>query len=891
MFNITRKHHITFIIFITGLVLGLLIITQPYQGFAQSNDSTWSDPVNISRAGGALEPHMVVDSQGQIHIYWLNEFDGLTYTYRDLTGSWSNPIPVQTPFEDSLTRLTLLSDPGGFVHGLWLDDDGNIFFSRASTLNESLMWEGSQVLASGAVQFHAVLDGDQNLHLAYILSEGLPSGIYYRIRGKNAVWSNPTLIYRSTYYRNLTPEDSHTWIDIGKDDQVYLGWDDKYTEQVFLVWSDNSGETWSEPILIDQRESGDRLDSVGPSNVMIQSSGDHTIVLWQAGHEGKTCAQYYVELTGEPSDFTNVGDDYQKINIKRQTIIEFTQECPGDLQVFEDHDGTIWLLSKSGSGLTLSTWSVSEWSPLQSQRELLEFIHPTTYRRLELDCFQYAIMDNQLIVIGCDTGETNDIWFTSRSLGEVDTWFPTPTPVPLWSTPVQVNSGDGIVSNPVLLTSPIGRMHAVWGADGGKIYYTYFDGNRWAQPVAVLTSPGERVGRLSACLDRNGMLFVTWDVPGSEAIYFSWVNEKSANLSQAWMAPQEVPIPDTVRSPQVAFNSEDILEIMYVVPLNERRGIYRIKSVEPIQMGQPLEWHPPELVVDAEAAGWAMVDDIRFYLGADETASVLWTNFNTPPDGGAVGLYYIRYKDGAWSEPKEIYQDSILWSQVLTPPDGAIHTAWQVKDNLGQVTLWHSYSTDHGEHWSNPIRILSFSSGEGSASLVLDEAGRLHLIQVSQSGFVSLEGRSSLILQNWVFNGTEWVIDERLTLDNLGNPGFLSTSIAIDGSLAAMLSADIVSDPADGEPTAGLFYSQRPVDYSEPLPTTLPTFTPNPTLDNRSPTLEPSPTPVLEFPTDRGTQMPSLFSSRVGGIIGGGIPATIIVGLVVLAIVRKVLKR
>ena len=869
----------------------MLSFSRTHQGLAQSNVSAWSDPINLSQSGGTSTPQIVVDFAGRIHVYWWNEFDGLTYTFRDLSGSWVDPISVQAPFEESLTTLQFLSDPRGFIHALWLDELGNLLYSRTINQGESLTWESPRIIERGIAGFRAVLGKEDKLHLTYIKTEESPHGIYYRAMGETGGWSFSLLIYQSPYFRNLTPEDSHIWIDVGKDNQIFLSWDDRYTEQVFLVGSKDSGETWSDPILMDQRNDGDGLDSVGPSNIMIQSNGDNTLIIWQAGHEGTTCSQYYVNLSLDQSNLAFDEGGFQNTDIKGQKLPGFKQECPDQLQVYKENDGRIWLLAKSGNELQLSTWSGPEWSPFQSKKELSEFIHPITYRRLDLDCFQYVFFQSQLMVLGCDTGVANDIWFTEWSLGETDTWFPTSTPAPLWSTPVIVSPGDDISANPVLLPSPSGRTHAVWSAAGGKIYYTHFDGDRWAQPVIVLTSPGEHLGKLSAGLDHNANLFVAWDIPGSESIYYSWVNEKDANISQQWMPPQVLPIFNIARSPQVAINALGQIELAYVIPLNESRGVYWIKTKEPIQIGQSLEWDSPELVIDAAAAGWSMVDDVRFSLGIDGTKIILWTNYDTPPDGSAISLYNTLYMDGAWSEPTEIYQDSILWSQVLNASDGTMHSAWQVKDNLGQVILWHSFSTDYGLHWSNPIRILNFQSDQGSASLVLDDSGRLHLIQVGQSSFISLDGRSSLILQNLVFNGTEWTVDERITLENLINPGFLSASTSLDGNLAALLSADIVQDLDESGPTTGLFYSQRPVDSPETLPTSLPTFTPNPAFETVNSTPEPSPTPKPVFPTDRGTQTPSLLNNRWAGIIVGGVPAIIIVGLVLLFILRKVNKR
>ncbi len=882
-----NKHRIPFIFILTGLVLSLIIFRLGYSAFAQPGPSVWTDPVNLSRSGGTSEPHIVVDSKGLIHVYWMNEFYGITYTYRDQAGVWMDPIPVPAPFEESLTTLQLLPDPRGAIHAFWLDKNSNLFYSRSINTGASLVWEGSQYLAGGVVDFHVVMKESLIIHLGYVAFEESPTGIYYRSMGETGIWSSPELIYPSKYFRNLTPEDAHIWIDAGANERVYLSWDDHFTEHVFIAWSTDSGKTWSDPGIIDQREEEDDLSSVGPSKIMVHVNIVDPVVLWQAGHASASCTQYFEVIPEDASASATAEGDHPSLNLLRQPLTIFSQGCPEKLQLLEADDDKLWLLSELNNRLQLSTWSGSEWSQLQSQTELSELIHPETFRRLDLDYHQAAIFQNNLLVVGCDNGITKDTWFLERPLGDTATWFPTPTPAPLWSIPVVVTQGEETISAPILIASPNHRLHAFWGGKGGRIYYAYFDGDRWAQPVAVITSPGEQVGKLSAAIDQNSNLFVTWDNPGSEAIYYSWVEETEANISSNWMVPQALPIPNIIRSPQVVINPEGNIEIAYVVPLNESRGLYLIRSIEPILMNQSLQWETPELVFDAEAARWPMVDDVRFALGMEDARNLIWTRYDLPPDGGAIALYYTYLTSGTWSEPKEIYKDAIDWSQILTTTDGSIHIAWQVKEDDNRSTLWHSYSTDQGAHWSDPIRISGFSSAEGPSSLVLDQAGRIQLVQVNQSGFINLEGQSSLTLQNWIFNGTEWETGERMNLDNLINPQTLSSNIALDNNLAALLLAEIMPENEGDQPATALIYSQLPVDISETIPTPLPTFTPIPTITADNQTLEPTPTPMLEFPTDSNTRLPAIFNSRWAGIFVGGIPAVLIVALALTAILRR----
>ena len=878
------------IIVISAVLIGLIYLNLTYPASAQNVDSPWTDPVNLSQSGENSEPRLVVDSEGRIHVYWLNDFDGLMYTYRDQAGNWTDPVTALAPFEFDLSTVQFLPDPRGFIHAFWLEGNSFLYYSRTTNIGNTMTWGIADYIADGVIGFQASLNGTAGIHLGYMTYQDAPTAIYYRGMDESGIWSTPELVYQSPYFRNLIAEDAHLRIDSGSAGLVLMAWDDRYMERVYAAWSADTGETWSEPNIVDQRYQEDSLDSSGPSEAMVHITQENAILMWQAGHEGEFCTQYYALIPNDFFEFTAEGETAPALDLQRQVLSPFSQDCPGDLTIIEPPDSTLWLLSRSNNGLQLGTWSGSEWSLFQSQDELIGFVHPDTYRRLDLDCNQVASFQDKLIFIGCDTGITRDIWFSDRTLGDSSTWFPTPTPAPLWSTLSTVTEEEQNISTPVLFSSPTNRIHAIWGGAEGKIYHAVQEDQRWTQPVAILTSPGEQVEQLSAAIDQDGYIFTAWDVPGSEAIYYSWVQEAVANIADMWQIPQALPVPGIVRSPQVVFDLEGRILISYVVPLNEGRGAYLIHSTEPIQEDNALQWSSPGTVFDAQAEGWSMVDQVRFNLGLNNTKNILMTRYDPPPAGVATGLYFTRSSNDSWSEPFELYTDGIGWSQILTSPDGTIHAAWQVKGDDGQSTLWHAYSTDQGVNWVDPIRISGFTSRESPASLIIDQAGGLQLVQINQSGFITLDGTRPLTLQNWVFNGSEWNLDEQLSLDNITDPLAIAADITLNGDLATLILARSIPENEPDEALNVLVFSQRPIDISESIPMTVPTFTPVPTQVQAEPTPLPTPTPLLEFSTESETRLPALLNNRWAGILLGGIPAVLIVSLALMAILRRTRK-
>ena len=119
---------------ILTLVLGLNVLLVQ----AQTNDN-WSEPLNISQSGSASMPIMVVDSDGNFHLLWVDEYSGLIYVAGDGV-EWITPVPVVMPFDDSIPYL--LADGEGNIHAFWRDSEGALYYSkvRASEFDNYSAW-------------------------------------------------------------------------------------------------------------------------------------------------------------------------------------------------------------------------------------------------------------------------------------------------------------------------------------------------------------------------------------------------------------------------------------------------------------------------------------------------------------------------------------------------------------------------------------------------------------------------------------------------------------------------------------------------------------------------------------------------------------------------------
>ncbi|MBU2609720.1 MAG: hypothetical protein KJ606_02060 [Chloroflexi bacterium] len=885
---------------------------------AQTASGAWSEPVNLSQSGAASAPRIVVDSNHQVHILWLDAFDGLKYTQgtnttTTLAEQWRQPIPIQLPFGKLPSSLTFITDPAGFVHAFWIDGNGSLYYSRVASglFGTPSAWMETQLLANSAQAFAVTQAPDGRIHLVYVRSAGgfdFPAGVYYRYADRVGAahsafggWSPTVMLYTSPYFRNLKAAEAHVTIAAGEHSKVYAAWDDRPQERLLMAQSNDGGKTWGQTQEVDKREKNDGSSAISPSKALLIAQGEDALVLWQAGHEGGSCKQYFRWLPGGSETWS-----------ERQPAPGRFTGCPDEIRLLTDDSGqpsrkdigTMWLMATTGGSISLSAWNHGQWGSSQSQPSLSGFTHPETFRPVNLGCQQGALAGNELLVVGCDTGSGSDIWLLSRQLGGEADWFPTPTPTPVWSTPAVVTLGEMSIPAAALASDARGILHAFWTQAGsGDLVHATFDGQRWSRPESLLTSPGGAPDQPVAILDRAGDVFLAWSDRGSGMIYYSWAPTNSSLTGDGWAAPQPLPAGGrAARSPQVSIDPQGTLTLAYAVPLNEGRGIYLVQS----KTGQAAEapqaryaWSTPEKVFDAAAAGWAMVDQPRLASGIDNFIHLLWTRYSLPPDSSAVELYYARSQGGSmvWTEPQEVANGNVVWSQMLSSPDGTLHRAWQ-EDGDGTEIVWHQYSLDEGNAWSAAGRVTGFASRGGPVGLTLDAIGRPHLVQVTREGAASSGSiQPGLVLQGWIWSGAQgWVQEDRLSMGEVTSSEYLQV-VSPESGLAALVMGQFLpsrccaAESGDQIPGNGLFFSTRSLALPAQVPTPLPTFTPAPELMTDNQVLPvPSPTPTLVFSKDPGGQRSLVLGNRWVGVAVGAIPAVLVVIWAFVVGVRKVRK-
>ncbi len=92
-----------------AMLLGLAILfISPFASstaFAlQTDDQSWTSPVNLSQSGSTNTPLIVADATGTIHAIWTDEFAGSMYAAFS-SGSWSSAAQIDFPFDDFIPLL------------------------------------------------------------------------------------------------------------------------------------------------------------------------------------------------------------------------------------------------------------------------------------------------------------------------------------------------------------------------------------------------------------------------------------------------------------------------------------------------------------------------------------------------------------------------------------------------------------------------------------------------------------------------------------------------------------------------------------------------------------------------------------------------------------------
>ena len=870
----TMKNKKTFLILLGIILLLLLASGNPASRVKAQSTVNWSDPTNLSQSGSASEPVMVVDGEGVFHVLWLDEFAGLVYSSGDGI-EWSDPLPVTLPSRDAVPYL--IADTNGYIHAFWTDIDNRLFYSRGreSAFPNSANWTSRALINTSVINFDVALDDNGDLHLSYVNSldsEAVPAGIYYRrLRNGTSTWLRPTLLYASPYFRSLDLSNSNvdvsTSVD-GEEKRIFVAWDNRPRERIYLATSDDDGKTWSTPVEIDQPQPG--IIGSGPSNVMVDANGDQVMLLWRMGETDSFCNQYY-----------QWSQDRGETWSLRQPIYGSTPICLEEVQIVPGEEHTI-VMGKSDQVYFLA-WDGSRWSDPQLEEPLTAFIDADTQNPIQLGCLQLVQNESaSMNVIGCDQGIGQDMWSMRRQLSDVSAWFPLESG---WGTLEDVASDDVKLSSPKFITDNQNRAHLFWSRSenlapeslGKSIYYSARQDGQWSPPAEILASSSGKTEQIDAGIDSENQISIVWSGGEGGEIYFSQADYHQAFIPNSWSTPLSLPSPLPIgSSPDILIDGDDVIYVSYAIPLNEKRGIYFTKSEDGGQT-----WTESRLVVNAQEAEWGMVDNPSLAMTENGDLHIVWTRYSLPSGEGPLELYYARSSDAgsSWSDPVLVVDGPVVWSEIVGTGTNTVQRVWQQKGGSGS-TLWHEQSIDGGETWERIAPVSVFGEIVGNPSLSSDQTGQLHLLLVVRSGL------DTYGLQHWVYDGRSWSAEPRydLQFSPLTEIRSIGSDFSDNGNLGvALLNSDF---SLDGSQVYQMIFTNHTIELPYIVPTPVMQATPLPTATQMPvPTIvktDPAPTSEINIETPvQFTEEPE--NSGSSSWIGIVAPAAI--GLIVLIVI------
>ncbi|MGE5225126.1 MAG: exo-alpha-sialidase [Omnitrophica WOR_2 bacterium] len=871
----------------------LMFLASAVPGRAQSTTEAWTPPINLSQSGSTSNPMLVIDSNAVAHVVWEDKFAGFMHSEQD-GNQWTPPAPLPSPWVqggdpnkpqvfsmDSPIPL-LVADLKGKIYAFWIDALNQLWFSRvaANDFGGKTSWESPRMLSDSALKLAVTVDATNQLHLVYIYqkqADNKQPGVYYsKLPDSSNTWSKEVLLSGSAYFRGMTKDQANLNITTGAVDNlttVYVTWDNRPLNRVFLERSTDGGQNWDQAKEIDGPESNS--GGMIPYSINISAVGSNAVIIWQIGQPGISCKQYF-------QGSTNNGDTWST----RQAMLSGISGCSQMNQFFTDTLSHIFLASTINAQVYLQIWNGKSWSEPQLQADLYGFINPETFDTVNLHDHQFAFSkDNQLISVGSDVTDQGDIWFASLAINSTNSWF---QPKSEWSSAKKVTDKTASVIDLQVITEGDHIVHALWiqpnpdNLQTPAIFYARWDGINWTTPSMVQQQADGNIYHISTTLSKEGRLLLTWNGGPSGQVYFSWADASKAINTTEWAAPKQLPSPQPAgSSPEILTGSSGTIYVTYAIPLNEGRGIYLVSSENDGQT-----WSSPVKVFDAVAAGWNHVDRPDIYQGPDGRLGITWSQM-TLLGQDPVGLYAAFSADQGktWSSPQKITGTSTVWSKIIPGSGNTVNLAWLEKSK-DLYSLHFIQSTDGGSTWSKPVIVLNSVYSLEPVVMLPDMAGDLHILLITQ------EKDLSLALEHWEWDQESWSAKDGLRLGEGMSTDATNLAAAMTpaGHIYALFTTqtqDLTSNKSSSLIQFSDLMLHLPAVKLKPVPaiTQVVPSDSQPTLQP-SPTITPAPTRVL---LDTGSENTGLLANSWGGLAAGALLSGLVIvfGFVISRYNRK----
>ncbi len=858
----------------------VVFLVSPSRGYAQTKQD-WSDPVNLSLSGSATNPSLVVDLTGTIHAIWVDTLDkGYKYSQSIDGKTWTPPQTASFPFSPKDQSPLLLAAADGSIDAFWISSDNVLFYGRATPANLVNLgnWKTAS-LSKDVLSFDVIVDARGALNLAYVTkssSDNNPAGVYYeKSNNGGGFWSESIRLYASEYFRSAKESDTYIRISTSNfqdNEQIYVTWDDRAQKRVFMTVSGDSGLTWQKEQQIKGPSDTGGIDL--PFNLTVAASNNQVLLVWQVGVPGSSACTVYSQWSVDGGK--NWGET--------TAVLGGRSECPVGIKIVDRNNEYTTVMLIGQLKPMLLAWNGESWSDIQTQTQLPPISNPLTFDGVLLGCRFDLFYKQQLYVTGCDQDTGGDVWFLSRTLDPIESWFSSESSWSVANVPSVKSKDPKQIAQFSSVADGVGNIHVIWtessienvGAAKSAIEYARWDGQQWTNPDAIFKSLDDLPAQLSMMADPLGRLLVTWVDNSNGDLVFSWANLAKAGLSSEWANTVGLPSPSRlIASADSVVDGSGRIITTYAVPINEGRGIYVVQSTD-----NGNNWSAPVQAFDAVSAGWERIDQPRLSLGSDGTLHLIFMR-QTSRIGQPVGLYYSRSVDGGatWSIPLALSKSDIQWADIVSYDGNTVHVVWQEYDGLVFANV-SQVSQDGGATWGKQNDVSGVSNEATHVALASDGRGLLHFIQLMKRTDSSTINQENLILQDWKWDGNMWSPDlsNDVTINGRDVTYSLSANITSTGSLGIFIPAKY-TDQVNGIKDELLFF-YRQLDTTEigqmPQAAIVPATTVEVSQTN-IPNLQPTPAPTAVFSTLYGNNASSSLPRIIIGLVLTGVSVTILV--------------
>jgi hypothetical protein len=836
--------------------LGLLVTMSTVQtGPVGAQVSGWSDPVNLSQSGAGEQPRLVAGTNGEVQVFWWDRFNGLTTAFNNgsaWTAGITAPLQLGT---GGMPEFVL--DTNGRVHAFWLlNEEGTDLWHASMPLGDA-NWSVVEKLADSVLKYEALALSDGAVVVAFLRVEQnweSPAGILFqRLEPETFVWNPSVGLDTSVYYRLETLDTAWMYLS-SYGENLTVTWRNPHTEDFQITSSSNGGWTW------DTRET---LES--PSRGMDAPRSFYwdggRMRIWQDdGSEGCTVVQQAPEGGW-------------------QTGLMGLRICPQNDTAWQEGGKLFWMWGQGSQTIMLVAWDGLAWTqPLGMN---FSFVDPTGSGTRYLQNLRVVQTGGWLYVTGTDG--MGEVWIIQS---ELDALQLVEAPRQAWGVVSRLSASGAAADEPAVVVDASGMFHVVWieapaGGIFNTIYYTQVNGETVAQVVAIKGGvDGEFVRQPTLLIDPAGWLHMAWSGGGQGEIRVSRVQLDEAGNPGSW-SPDQVISTGLAAYPQLARDSAGNLYLLFVVPVNEGRGVYLSRS-----MNGGDTWTPPEKVFDAQGAGWAGVGEaaLAISLSRDggQTAGVhaVWVEEALPGTLPSQGIWYERTTanlatmDGlVWSQPFKVAEVGANWPG-LAVSGGDLHLVYSISDaGIWQRTIPVNTPASEVSSWSTAAQIPGWDGVGGSegrpfglavGGSVMEAGGVMHLAGMPLAGRLLYSHREE----------GRWAEPQSFALAAWGQEAATRVDAACLAS-GGQLGVTWVAQDENGQP--GVFWITRMIPVVEVPPEMElpldPTAAVESELTNKpTATALPSPTPDLNLAPAMG------MSSSIPLVLGGGLAAILVVG-------------